>query len=352
MYAVIEDNSKKKFDNDVFSNMAYNNNNNFTEERKKSDDINDVCKIEEDIIDYEFELNIEKSKDFIVDVSSPFAIAYLWKAIILLTKNPTTDKILKMLNIKIKDNIINDMKYNSEVFGDCGSIEFKIPNGNRVTNTNFISKIENLSGVIIKPEERYDNICIVNLNYIFNLEIPFYFQPKIIFGFLENYVNSKIKFIEMTNVPINLTILHKENIVILEIPMGSNMILGFIYDINRQHVKKIPKKLIYQNKIPDVLVKKLIIPKIKRNKQFLYSNRFKDELSNVHLGEVTYGMMVDLEIIMNMGLNISVTDNVSKDKYEIKRNIDYININHKCFYYVKNLNIDNKILSTGLINYK
>ncbi len=354
MYAIVDDNSGKKFDNDVFSNMAYNNNNNFTisKQEREKDDMNSICKVEEDILNFEFELNFENTKDFLVDVSSPFAIGYLWKSIILLSKNPTTDKILKLLGVKNKDNLINDMKYNSEVFADAGSLEFVIPNGNRVINTNFISKIENLYGVLIKPEERDDGVCRVNLNYMFNLEIPFYYQPKIIFGLLQNYNRNKIKFIEMTNVPINLNVLHKENLVILEIPMSSNMVLGFLYDTNRQHIRKIPNKLIYENRTPDVVVKKLIIPKIKRNKQTMYSKRFKEELSNVHLGEVTYGMMLDLEIMVNMGLNITVSNAISKDKYEIKRNIDYININHKCFYYIKNTNIENKILSTGFINYK
>jgi len=59
-----------------------------------------------------------------------------------------------------------------------------------------------------------------------------------------------------------------------------------------------------------------------------------------------------MDILLDIGLNISVSKEVSKEKYEIKRNIDYININHKCFYYIKNSNIENKVLSTGMINYK
>ncbi len=61
--------------------------------------------------------------------------------------------------------------------------------------------------------------------------------------------------------------------------------------------------------------------------------------------------MSSIDINVDMGLNIEVTNEVSKDKYEIKRNIDYININHKCFYYIKNSNIENKLLITGIINY-
>ncbi len=351
MYAVIGDKSGNKFDNDVFSNMAYNNNSNFTSIKNEVEEGSLECKVEQDIIDYEFEVNMEKNKELMVDISSPFALGYLWKSIILLSKNPSTDKMLKMLGVKNKDNLINDMKYNSDVFNDCGSIEIIIPTGDKVINTNFISKIENLYGITIKPVDDETNSTI-NLNYGFNLEVPFYYQPKIIFGFLENYNKNKIKFIEMTNIPVNLLIKHNENIVILEIPMSSNMVLGFVYDTNRQHVRKLPKKLMLENRVPDVIVKKLIIPKITRNKQTLYSKRFKDVLTDVHLGEVIYGMICDLDINANFGLGISVSKEVSKDKYEIKRNIDYININHRCYYYIKNRNIENKLLVSGMINYK
>jgi hypothetical protein len=352
MYAEIGDKSGKKFDDDVFSNMAYNNNKNFNPVKNEFEDTNYICKVEQDIIDFEFELNLETEKDFSADISSPFAIGYLWKSIILLSKNPTTDKLLKLLNVKHRDSLISDMKYNSEVFADSGSIQITIPSDNRVTNTNFITKIEDLYGIVIKIDSNDNNQSVVNLNYVFNLEIPFYYQPKIISGYLQNFNKNKIKFIEMTNVPVNLLIFHKENIVVLEIPMSSNMTIGFVYDTNREHVRKLPKKIIYENRKPDILVKKLVIPKINRNKKSLYSKRFKEELSNVHLGEITYGMMLDMDILLDIGLNISVSKEVSKEKYEIKRNIDYININHKCFYYIKNSNIENKILSTGMINYK
>ena len=104
-------------------------------------------------------------------------------------------------------------------------------------------------------------------------------------------------------------------------------------------------------KTPNILVEKLIIPKINRNKISPYGKKFKDETSNIHLGELIYGTTYDLDININMGLEIEITEEVSKNKYEIKRNIDIININHKCYYYIRNRNINNKILSNGMINY-
>ena len=52
-----------------------------------------------------------------------------------------------------------------------------------------------------------------------------------------------------------------------------------------------------------------------------------------------------------MGLSIGVSKEIPKNKYEITKSFDEIVINHKCFYYVKNSNIPNKILSTGMISF-
>jgi hypothetical protein len=351
MYAEIENKNDNKFDSDVFTSMAYNNNKNFGSTLKKPEEHNLICKIERDITEYEYELNLKKSRELLMDVNSPFALGYIWKSIILLSKNPTTDKLLNLLGVKNKDMLINDIKYNSEVFTDSGNLEIVIPRSNQVINTNFISKIETLYGITIRVEDTDNENSVVNMSYKFNLDIPFYYQPKIVFGYLQNFTKSKIKFMEMTNVPVSLMIYHNENVVVLEIPMGFNMVLGFVYDTNRQNVRKLPYRLMLENKVPEVLVKKLVVPKITRNKRSLYSKKFKEELSSVHLGEITYGMMSSMDINVDMGLNIEVTNEVSKDKYEIKRNIDYININHKCFYYIKNSNIENKLLITGIINY-
>ena len=129
------------------------------------------------------------------------------------------------------------------------------------------------------------------------------------------------------------------------------MVLGFVYNLSRQHVQNLPYKQMIAEKVPNIMVEKLIIPKINRNKISPYGKKFKEELSTMHFGELVYGTIFDLDINIHMGLDIEINQEVPKNKYEIKRNIDIININHKCYYYVRNRNINNKILSNGMINY-
>jgi len=95
-----------------------------------------------------------------------------------------------------------------------------------------------------------------------------------------------------------------------------------------------------ENKIPDVVVNKLIIPKINRNKKSAYGKKFNKELENIHFGELAYGTMYKLDINVIMGLELNISNTISKDKYEIKRNIEIIEINHRCYYYIKNKNIE------------
>jgi len=341
-----------KYNDDILNSMAYNSYTINGSIGKEEINLDYTCKVEKDIADFEFELNLNKSKDFIVDINSPFALGYLWKSLVLLTKNPTTEKILTLLGIKKKDNLISDMKYNSEVFGDSGELELIIPTGNNIINNNFISKIENIYKIKINPiSESYETKAILNMKYIFNLDIPLYYQPKIINKYLLGYKDSKIKFLELINVPISLQVDHEKNYAIIEIPCASNMILGFVYDVSRQHVKTLPYKKMLENKIPDVVVNKLIIPKINRNKKSAYGKKFNKELENIHFGELAYGTMYKLDINVIMGLELNISNTISKDKYEIKRNIEIIEINHRCYYYIKNKNIENKILSNGMINY-
>ncbi len=120
--------------------MAYNNNLSGTHED------NGLCKIEADCLEFEYELTKQKQKDIVVDVSSPFALAYVWKTLILLSKNPSTDKFVKMLGIKNKDSIVSDMKKHAEVFEDSGKLTISIPanSSGQTPNTNYISKIEEI----------------------------------------------------------------------------------------------------------------------------------------------------------------------------------------------------------------
>lgn len=320
-----------------------------------TNDDNGLCKIESDCLGFEYELSKQKQKDIIVDVSSPFALGYLWKSIILLSKNPSSDKLVKLLGIKSKDSIVSDMKRHAEVFEDSGNLELMIPtySSGQTPNTNYIQKIEDIYKISVVPDnETYDNTATINIKWNFFLEIPFYYQPKIIIDYLIGYSKSKTKFLELTDVPIFLLIDKNKGIVCLEIPCSSNMILGFIYTPDRELVNAIPYELITQPKKPEVLAKKLIIPKLNRNKKSVYSKNFKEVLNQIHLGEIIYGTLYKLNINMEMGLSIGVNKEIPQaNKYEILKSFDEITINHKCFYYVKNNYLQNKILATGMISY-
>jgi hypothetical protein len=316
---------------------------------------NGLCKIEADCLGFEYELSKQKQKDIVVDVSSPFALGYIWKAIVLLSKNPSTEKMVKMLGIKSKDSIVSDMKRHAEVFEDSGSLELMIPvhSSGQTPNTNYIQKIEDIYKISVIPDnETYNNTATINMRWNFLLEIPFYYQPKLITDYLVGYSQAKTKFLELTDVPIFLMIDRPKGLVCVEIPCSSNMILGFVYTPEKELVKTIPYELITMPKKPTVLAKKLVIPKLNRNKKSIYSKNFKEVLEQVHLGEVVYGTLYKLDINMEIGLSISVNKEIPQpNKYEIIKSFDEITINHKCFYYVKNNFIQNKILATGMINY-
>lgn len=320
-----------------------------------TNDDNGLCKIETDCLGFEYELSKQKQKDIVIDVSSPFALGYIWKAIVLLSKNPSTEKMVKMLGIKSKDAIVSDMKRHAEVFEDSGILELMIPvhSSGQTPNTNYIQKIEDIYKISVVPDnDTFDNIATLNMKWNFLLEIPFYYQPKVITDYLVGYTRAKTKFLELTDVPIFLMIDKTKGFVCVEIPCSSNMILGFIYTPERELVKTIPYELITMPKKPAILAKKLVIPKLNRNKKSIYSKNFNEVLNQVHLGEIVYGTLYKLDINMEIGLSIGVNKEIpSPNKFEIMKTFDNITINHKCFYYVKNNFIQNKILATGIINY-
>jgi hypothetical protein len=342
-------NSTNQISSDNMLEHAYNN------KLAGNNEDNGLCKIELDCLGFEYELTKQKQKDIVVDVSSPFALGYIWKTIILLSKNPSTDKLVKMLGIKSKDSIVSDMKRHAEVFEDSGTIELMLPINltGQTPNTNYIQKIEDIYKISVIPDnETIDNTASLNMKWNFLLEIPFYYQPKVLTDYLIGYSKAKTKFIELTDVPIFLMIDKMKEIVCLEIPCSSNMVLGFIYTPTKELVKTIPHELITQSKKPEILAKKLIIPKLNRNKKSIYSKNFKEVLNQVHLGEVIYGSLYKLNINIDMGLSIGVNKEIPiSKKHEIIKSFDEICINHKCFYYVKNNFTQNKILATGMISY-
>lgn len=327
-----------------FNDMAYNNKN-------QSD--NFICKLEKDITISEYESDKNIKKEFLVNIHSPFALGYLWKTIILLSKNPTTDKILKLLNIKNKESIINDMKNYSYLLNDICKIDIIIPESNEVINSNFINKIEDVYNINITmlDNQRSYNTIIMNLKMSIELEIPYYYNPQVIFDYMVDYNKNKLKFIELMNVPVILDIDRENDIVLLEIPFNNDMMLGFIYTLNREVVKEIPYEKMIQNKKCNYMITKLIIPKINRNKKNLYSKKYDEICNSIHFGELIYGKLYNLDVNTNTEIEIKIINEITKNDFKIEKNIDSININHKCYYYIRNNNIKNKILISGIINY-
>jgi hypothetical protein len=60
--------------------------------------------------------------------------------------------------------------------------------------------------------------------------------------------------------------------------------------------------------------------------------------------------MYNMDIISNLTLEL-VINNIDYNKKKNLRHIDEIILNHKLFFYIKDKNINNRIICSGLINY-
>jgi hypothetical protein len=342
--------NKREKNMDSLTSMGYNG-----DENEYEDD-DSKCKVEKDIVGFEYDLNMEKNKEFLFDVNSPFALAYLWKSIIILTKNPTTNKILTALNIERKEFVASDLKKYSNIFKDLGDLKFYIPVTDNQVDSGVLNKLFHLYNIdvnVVDDIRDYEESehAEIHLKYDFSLEIPTMYQPKEKYDYFLGFKKNKTKFIEMSNVIASLVINEQHDFVNLEIPMGSSLILGFLYGTERQVLDNINYDFITSNKKPNTLIKSLIIPKINRNKKSEYSKNFKDILSSVHFGEISYGKMYNVSIKINVTLDIEAVDEEIKIKNKIQNKIDKININHPCYFYIKHENIPNRIFINGFINY-
>ena len=54
---------------------------------------------------------------------------------------------------------------------------------------------------------------------------------------------------------------------------------------------------------------------------------------------------------LNYNISINIVDENLENKYKLESSYENIVINHRCFYYIKNKKIVNKILSCGIIDY-
>ena len=335
---------------DSLTSMGYNG------EVNDTDNDNIKCKIEKDIVGFEYETNLSKDKEFLFDINSPFSLAYLWKSLIILTKNPTTTKLLNAMKIERKEFVASDLKKYSSIFEDLGSLKLYIPVVDNQVDTNMLQKLSDLYKIdinIVDDVEDYDDTenAQIFLKYDFSLEIPSIYQPKEKYDYFLNFKKNKTKFIEMSNVIASLIISEEEQFVNLEIPMASELVLGFIYTTERNILKDINYDFICVDKKANTLIRTLTIPKINRNKKSEYSKNFQEILSNFHFGEISYGKMYNVTAKINMTLDIEVVEEDIKVKNKVQNKIDRININHPCYFYIKHTNIPNRIFMNGFINY-
>ena len=85
------------------------------------------------------------------------------------------------------------------------------------------------------------------------------------------------------------------------------------------------------------MLKKILIPKFNRSKKNMYDKKFMDNIKTIHLGEVIYGKILGLDIEMNMNLEINMLNNVKRPHMEFTKNIEYVKLNHKFYFYIKSI---------------
>ena len=336
------------------NNGNYNGNNNNGNNYNNND--NQFCLIELGIANFDYITSINKNR-FVFDITSPFGLSYIWKTLLLLSKSPTTDKLVKMLNIPNKDETIKDMKQFADVFNEYGLITLKMFVKGNAINTNVTNKIEELyrikfdiNEIKYTEDDNLTNICNLNLNYNFVLKIPPNYLPTESINYLINYPQNMIKFINLQNVICSM--MKFEDLFNIEILMGENMLLGFIYTMGRNIPSKLPFDFIIEPKKFTHIIHNFIFPKITKTKTYDYGKSFNDMLENVHLGEIIYGKLLTVKVGSKLSFNIvGGEEGLGSNLFKGLKEIDEVNINHPCYYYVKNKMLGNKILISGVLKY-
>jgi len=325
-------------------------NENYEELEAEIMNLNDsIDLMEKDIVSQEYTNNLNNKKIF--NVFSPFSLAYLWKSIILLSKNPTTDKLLTMLGFKKKEVLLNDMKNHSELIKNIILVKCELPYTETIINTTFISKIEDIYNIKVsqnnenEDNENDNNKFKFELYFNYTLQIPELYKPEIVSGKLKD---NKIKFIKLINVPVSIQII--EDNVLIEADFIHNKI-GFTFKKDENNVDKLDYNILLKEKDYNTIAKMIIFPKLNKKIRNNYGKKFT--LDKLHLGEVLYGKMYNMDIISNLNLEIAI-NNLEDNKDYTKKNIRYIDeiiLNHKLFFYIKDKTINNRIICSGLINY-
>jgi hypothetical protein len=320
-------------------------NENYEELEAEIINLNDsIDLMEKDIVNQEHTNNMNNKKIF--NVYSPFSLAYLWKSIILLSKNPTTDKLLTMLGFKKKEVLLNDMKNHSDLIKEMILINCELPTTENIINTTFINKIEDIYNIKVNENNNENNNEKFKFEAYFKytLQIPSIYKPEIISGKLKNNMN-KIKFIKLINVPVSIQIIN--DYIVIEADFIESKI-GFIFKKDENNIDKIDYDILIKEKDYNTLAKVFVFPKLNKKIRNNYGKKFT--LDKLHLGEVLYGKMYNIDIISNLSLEL-VVNNIDYNKKSNLRPINEIILNHKLFFYIKDKNINNRIICSGLINY-
>jgi len=320
-------------------------NNNFTDEYYSIKTDNEEKNIEKGIVEYEYTYNINNKKSFF-NINTPFSLSYVWKTLVLLSKYPTNQKLLDMLNIKNKNLILQSMKDNCDLFNQYSKINISIPSEYTI-NQDYINKLNNIFNINIFNKDHNllinsnEEIIMINLETNYSLSLPSYYNPKII---VNNLINQQIKtkFIKLENVYSYVNFDNNE--INIEIPLLNNTIIGFVYNNYKQNINEINYDKLLNDKPINTKINNFIFPKFTTNKFSDYGYKFNELLSDFHLGEIIYGKLFKLVINQCLDLNININSNNSINNIQNINNINLININHSNFFYIKE---NKKIIISG-----
>ena len=320
-------------------------NNNFTDEYYSIKTDNEEKNIEKGIVEYEYTYNINNKKSFF-NINTPFSLSYVWKTLVLLSKYPTNQKLLDMLNIKNKNLILQSMKDNCDLFNQYSKINISIPSEYTI-NQDYINKLNNIFNINIFNKDHNllinsnEEIIMINLETNYSLSLPSYYNPKII---VNNLINQQIKtkFIKLENVYSYVNFDNNE--INIEIPLLNNTIIGFFYNNYKQNINEINYDKLLNDKPINTKINNFIFPKFTTNKFSDYGYKFNELLSDFHLGEIIYGKLFKLVINQCLDLNININSNNSINNIQNINNINLININHSNFFYIKE---NKKIIISG-----
>ena len=320
-------------------------NNNFTDEFYSIKTDNEEKNIEKGIVEYEYTYNINNKKSFF-NINTPFSLSYVWKTLVLLSKYPTNQKLLDMLNIKNKSLILQSMKDNCDLFNEYSKINISIPLEYTI-NQDYINKLNNIYNINIFNKDNnllinsIEEVITINLETKYSLSLPSYYNPKII---VNNLINQQIKtkFIKLENVYSYINFDNNE--INIEIPLLNNTVIGFIYNNYKQNINEINYDKLLNDKPINTKINNFIFPKFTTNKFTDYGYKFNELLSDFHLGEIIYGKLFKLVINQYLDLNININSNNSINNIQNINNINLININHSNFFYIKE---NKKIIISG-----